>query len=972
MKHHLVLIWLMTVVMMLASAAYTTAQTKSSGIKVSGKVVDSRDRQPLIGATAFVTPTNGGKPQAQGTDANGQFSIVNLRPGTYDLKIVFVGYANYEKKLTLKSETPEQNLGTIRLKAEDLEIEEVKAVGTMVRQEQRGDTTVFNAAAFKVNPDATTEDLLKKVPGMQVKDGSVTHGGETVKKVLVDGKEFFGSDPMLALKNIDANMVDKIEVYDKQSDQSEFTGFSDGNEERTINILTKMGIKKGFFGRLYGGYGTDEHYEGGGNLNCFVGEHRFSLIGMSNNVNQQNFSFDDVTGAMSNGGGRSMRGMGGSRGGINTTSAIGFNYNFERDKKLRVEASYFYNYNKNRNNSSSAQEYFRDNEEDSLRTYNSESESRSHNRNHRVNLRLRWTINENNSLIFRPQWSWQGYDGNSTDTGTDALDSIPYKLTQQKDESETTGYSLGMSLTWRHKFSLPRRTISLSVDGSANNSDSDADAQSGQSDLGTEQQSLFTSQLTTNESRSSSVSAKLMYTEPFGDHLALQVNYNPSYSYSKGDKMVNADSVNTTATSLVDLTEFSNYRFSSLLSNLKESEYLIHRAGVGLNFFKDRLFNATVGLDFQHSTLDGDQTYPYSFETHKTFSSIMPSAELRVNKDKAVNLRLTYRTSSKAPSITQLQNVVDVSNVRKYSAGNQDLDQSTTHNVRLFAAFNNMETSRFLFMMANVQVTKDYISTASMIATQDSLIDNGIILPKGTQLSKPINMDGFISASFNITLSSPVKWLGSNVSLNLGANLQKKPSQYNYKEVTNKTYALSGGLNIGSSFSENIDFNVGYDANYNIVKSTQTAANNYNYYNHTVRADLNCLFINQRLVFNTALNHKYTHGMGEDYDVNYLSWNAALGAKLLKDRRAELRLRVNDILNNAESTSRSIQDAYVQTSQQDVLRRYAMLTFTYKFKNIGNQNAKQSDGPRGPMPPMGGRREGGPMGGPGGGPGGPM
>ena len=310
MKHHLVLIWLMTVVMMLASAAYTTAQTKSSGIKVSGKVVDSRDRQPLIGATAFVTPTNGGKPQAQGTDANGQFSIVNLRSGTYDLKIVFVGYANYEKKLTLKSETPEQNLGTIRLKAEDLEIEEVKAVGTMVRQEQRGDTTVFNAAAFKVNPDATTEDLLKKVPGMQVKDGSVTHGGETVKKVLVDGKEFFGSDLMLALKNIDANMVDKIEVYDKQSDQSEFTGFSDGNEERTINILTKMGIKKGFFGRLYGGYGTDEHYEGGGNLNCFVGEHRFSLIGMSNNVNQQNFSFDDVTGAMSNGGGRSMRGMG--------------------------------------------------------------------------------------------------------------------------------------------------------------------------------------------------------------------------------------------------------------------------------------------------------------------------------------------------------------------------------------------------------------------------------------------------------------------------------------------------------------------------------------------------------------------------------------------------------------------------------------------------------------------------------------
>lgn len=917
--------------------------------KISGKVVDASDRQPLMGATAFVTPEKSNKPLAQGTDADGAFSIVKLPAGNYQLKVVFMGYATFEKKITIKE--ADVNVGTIRLKPEQHELEEVKAQGTLIRQEQKGDTTVFNAAAFKVNPDATTEDLLKKVPGMQVKDGNVTHGGETVKKVLIDGKEFFGSDPMLALKNIDANMVDKIEVYDKQSDQSEFTGFSDGNEQRIINIMTKMGIQSGRFGRVYGGYGTDQHYEAGGNMNFFRGDHRFSVIGMVNNVNQQNFSFDDVTGAMSNGGGRAMRGMGGNRGGINNTGAIGLNYNFEREKKLRVEASYFYNYNKNKNHSDSYQEYFRDLETDSLRTYSNESNSLGRNYNHRASLRLRWTIDDRNALDFSPSWSWQRYTGSSSDYGFDALDSIPYRITEQADASKTLGYNLSGSLTWRHKFSLPRRTISLSVNTSMRDSDNDEVSKSGQTDqkAGQMSKALLTGQNTDNDSESRSLSARLMYTEPFGDNLALQVNYNPQLSTSMGDKIVSADS-SVVAQDFSTLT-FSNYRFSPKLSNKKESDYLIHRAGVGLNFFKGKELNATVSLDFQKSILDGNQTYPYSFETHKSFTSLMPSAEVRYRKGKSANIRLVYRSSSSAPSINQLQKVVDVSNIRRYSAGNENLSQSTTHQLRLFTAFNNMETSRFLFMMANVSATNDYITTSSVIASQDSLIENGITLPKGTQFSKPINMDGFVSARLNVTLSSPVKWLGSNVSLNLGANLQKKPSMYNYKRVTSKTYALSGGLNIGSSFSENIDFNVGYDATYNIVKSTQTAANNYNYYSHNVRADLNWLFFSQRLVFNNSLAHRFTSGMGEDYDVNYLSWNAAIGVKLLKDKRAELRLRVNDLLDNAVSTSRSIQDAYVQTSNTDVLRRYAMLTFTYKFKNVGTggkQQGGEGDKPQGP------------------------
>ena len=839
----------------------------------------------------------------------------------------------------------------------------------MQRQEQKGDTTVFNAAAFKVNPDATTEDLLKKMPGMQVKDGTVTQGGETVKKVLVDGKEFFGSDPMLALKNIDASMVDKIEVYDKQSDQAQFTGFSDGNEERTINILTKMGIKSGRFGRVYGGLGTDfdddTYYEAGGNMNLFKDIHRFSVIGMLNNVNQLNFSFDDVTGAMANGGGRSMRGMGGGgRDGHNTTGAIGLNYNMEKEKKLKIETSYFFNYNKNTNASESLQEYFSEEGQDSVRTYNSTSGGKSHNYNHRASLRLQWTIDDNNSLTFSPSVSWQKYDGNGDDQGFDYWDDRLYQKTVQIDESKTKGYSLGGDINWRHRFSIPRRTISLRVSASANNSDSDGESSSYNEYLVQTSKNLMTSQETSNESRSIQYGAKLMYTEPFGEHMALQVNYSPSYKISKNDKQVYADSLTT----LTDTPVFSNYRFSQLLSNKKESDYLIHRAGVGLNIFKGKELNATLGLDFQKSILDGEQTYPLAYETSHSYTSLMPSAELRINKNRTLNVRLTYRTSSSAPSISQLQNVVDVSNIRRYSTGNDDLSQSTTHELRTFLSANRTETSRFIFFNASASFTNDYIATSSVIATKDSTIDFGILLPAGTQFSKPLNMDGKVTARANVTLSTPVSWLGSNFSLNLGTSVNKTPSMYNYKKVTSRTNTVSGGVNLSSSFSENVDFNIGYDAAYNIVKSTQTVANNYNYYSHTIRADLTWLFANQRIVFTNNLSHKYTYGMGDNYDSNYLSWNASLGGKLFKDKRGELKVRVNDILNSTESTRRSIQTAYVQTSTTDVLRRYAMLTFTYKFKSIGTPQVQEGGDRRGGFGGPGGGRGNRPGGGGFGGP----
>lgn len=927
--------------------------------KISGKVLDSQSQQPLPGAMAMMIQGDE-QPKGSTTDLDGLFSF-NVKPGKYTFRVSFLGCGTYERSVEI---TADKNMGTIKIKPEDKQLKEVKAVGVMQRQEQKGDTTVFNAEAFKVNPDATTEDLIKKMPGMQVSGNSVSSGGEKVKKVLVDGKEYFGNDPMAALRNISADMVSKIEVYDRQSDQSQFTGFSDGNEERTINILTKMGITSGRFGRVYGGYGTSDRYEIGGNMNFFSGNHRVSVIGMLNNINQQNFSFSDFSDAMSNAGGMGM-GMGFSagNGGKNRTGSIGINYFVEKTDILKVEFSYMFKNNKNNSDSESINEYFRNNDDDSLHVNNSASMADSKTNEHSTSLRLTWTINKNNSIIFTPRLSWQASNSNSMKESTDLYDAKQFVYSLYDSYSDRDNVSGNGNIVWRHKFSKERRTLSLNFSGNVNNSETDQNSQNYNDYTYNAKRSIATHQESDNENKSLGLNANLMYTEPIGENLALQVNYSPSFTKRDGNKVVNADTV-----AIADYGSSSgweNMQFSPLLSNKKKSDYKQQKGGVGINFFRGRDINASGSIDVQQATLTSEQVYPHESNTHKTFTSVLPSFNMRYRKDRTLVINLRYRTSTSAPSVNQLQNVVDVSNTRRYSGGNENLSQSYSHSLNLFLMRNNPENSRGVFFRTSLMSTSDYITTSSIIATKDTVIDLGIVLPATVQYDKPVNVDGFWNINSNFTFSTPVQWLGSNVNFNVGASMRHTPSLYNGKKVKSDNYSFNGGVTIGSSFSENVDFTVSYDGGYSIRKSTMAAQSNYNNYSHTLSADLNCLFFT-RLVVANSVSHQYTNGMDKGassggYDKNYISWNAAVACKFFSDRRGELRLKFNDILNNTSSVSRNILSTSVETSTTDVLRRYALLTFSYKFKPKGERKQNGFGFPEPPKgmrmgPPPGGGR----------------
>lgn len=893
---------------------------------VSGRVVDQADGKPLTGATVVLSAPETTLRRGASTDANGMFSFTDVPQGKFSLSVHFIGYKEQERTLTMGQQ--DVAVGVLRLSPQDKEIGEVEVAGVLRRQEQRGDTTIFNADAFKVNPDATAEDLLKKMPGMRVTGGSVTHGGEAVQKVLVDGKEFFASDPMMALRNIDATMVDKIEVFDKKSEQSEFTGFADGNDARTINIRTKAGASRNAFGHLYGGYGSDKHYEVGCNINLLRNDHRLVLLGQANNSGLQDMPTRATTGS--------------SRANV---GSLGLNHTADGGGKVKVESSYLFNHTKNESGNSSVWEYFRVDEAAANHTYETRTENDNKSNGHNANIKVNWTADPRNSIVLSAALNWQSADAQSASNGADLFDGLASRSTCQRSDNRQDAFGLNADITIKHKFLTPRRTLSLRVRSSVNKSDNNGTNRHLRTDAG-RTDTTSTGLKNDNESHSRFFMARAVVTTPLGSHFALLVDYAPRIALSSNDKRTMTDTVSN-AQQPLNSTDFT---FSPSLSNKKSSRYVTHRGGLSLNFSHGKNVSAQAGLDAQLSFLTGDQTYPYSFDSRRTFFDLLPTADIRLNKPRRANLRLSYRSMATAPSVSQMQNVVDMSNAHNYTCGNEKLRQSTQHTLRLTATLNNAQTSRLIFFMANLMATRHYIASATFLAQADSVITTGVLLPAGTQLTKPMNIGTLRSAALNANLSSPIKWLSCNGNMSLGASLQKRPGMYNGTTVWSKTSSLNAGLGVSSSFSETLDFNLGYDANINFVKSSATKEGNYNYYTHIARTDISCLFANRRLAANSQLRHNLTSGMGRGFDSDYLTWNASIAVKMLHKRNAELRLRVNDILDNGRNTRRSVHEAYVSTSNDDVTRRFAMLTFTYRLRPDNEAQRGGRDRQRGERP----------------------
>ncbi len=947
------------VIMAGAIVLVSVAWTQSYPIR--GRIVRERNSAPLGGVhVRLLSRPDSTQLSVTETDTAGRFTISDIRGGSYLLEATYLGYAKIAVPVvnTVKA----IDLGTLKMEEAPIPLKEVVVQGRVPPAVQKGDTTEYTAQAFKMNKDATAEDLVAKMPGVTVQNGTVTAQGENVQQVLIDGRPFFGSDPTLSLRSLPSEIIDKVQVFDKLSDQGQLTGFDDGQTIKTMNIVTRADRRQGDFGRFNGGYGTDDRYIGSGSLSFFQGNQRISILGLSNNVNQQNFSTQDLFGVMSGGnqrggfGGGGMPGPGrrsgfggGGRGGggnfgpggasnnfligqqtgVSTTNSLGLNYADSIGGAMSLTGSYFFNLADNNNPQKLSRQYLV--AADSSTFYGEEDATERRNYNHRVNLRMEYSPDSSNSFIFTPQIYSQ--DNHTTsdvlDTSTTAAGAV---LSQSHNSNLTTtnGYTSQNHLVYRHRFATRGRTVSVDV-GLSGNDKSVANSLTSFDAYFNGRTSLFDTidQRSTVASNGFTLSSNIVYTEPVFANSLLQINFSPSYSKNSSDnRTYNFDDVSGGYSIL-----------NSQLSNTFQNIYVTNAAGIGYRL-RGASYNVAAGVSYQIARLRNEQTFPSSFTLGRSFYSLLPYFMFNYEFSGRRNLRVFYRTSTTAPTVAQLQNIVDNTNPLLLSTGNPELQQSLSNTLLTRLTLSNSEKAQSMLLFLFVSYTHASITNATVSAGRDTVVNGGIHLLQGTQLTYPVNVNGNWNIRSLFTYGLPFDLLESNLNLNMGMNYTRTPGFVNGARNTANVYALSPGVVLGSNISEDLDFTISYTANFNVARNSVQTASNNDYFTHTGGLRLNWITW-QGIVLKSDINNVLTHGLTGTLNQNYVLWNFSLGKKLLSDQRGELSVTVYDVLNQNKSINRTVTDTYVEDATSLVLQRYVMATFTYNLRQFSEQPPRE-------------------------------
>ena len=911
--------------------------------KFTGKVIDGAAKTPMIGANVLIKTVTDSLLRGTVTGADGRFEIARPFIPEVKLEITFLGYKTITKIHSMREPV---ELGELILLEDTKVLGEVLVQGVSVVGEQKGDTTSFNANAFKTQTNAQAEDLIRKMPGITFQGGQIQAQGEQVQKILVDGREFFGSDPNIALRNLPADAIDRVEVLDQRSDQSRLTGFDDGSYTKTINIILRSDKKNGSFGRTYAGYGNDDRYAAGGSVNFFKGDKRISVLGLLNNINQQNFSSQDLAGLTANAaagagrGGGMMGGMGGggfgggqwgggggnsnflvgNSGGIVTTNAMGLNYSDKWGKKVNVTGSYFFNNTANSLRQITNRETVVN---ANLRQFYEENLINTvKNSNHRANARIEADLNEKNSIVLTPSLSFQD---NSTFSDRDALtrNSLGDSLSALRSISNATTKAVNLSnnLTYRYKFDKKGRTLSTEVFTAWSNRDQDSDLLAA-----------------SREFRRNLVDTATQETYSLNEGFNYRVNLTFTEQLSKNAIGTFGYQVGNNATAADQKTfQIDNERKALLdtaLSNEFDNKFITQRLRSGYAYNKDA-WSVNVNMDYQNARLDNEAFFPVPGTFNRSFNNFLPSANLNYrNRKTGFSWRVRYRTSTNEPSVAELQNVVNNQNPLNLRVGNPDLGQSYNHNIFANISKINLEKSRTLFLFVTHSVTADFIGNSTFLTSRDTLINNEILLRSGGQLSRPVNLDGNIRSSFFLTYGAPLKKLKTQFNINSRVSFNRTPGLINGISNLNDNTTLSQGLTFNSNISQNVDFSISTTGSYNIVNSSLQQNLDNNFYQQESNIRLYFSSKNGKFFMGNNVAHSLYSGLSEGFNQNFWLWNMEGGFRFAKNNKAEIKAVLFDVLNQNNSISRTISDVAVTDVFTNVLTRYGMITFTYILGNF--------------------------------------
>lgn len=932
---------LVTTILCLLAVAPVMAQTA----KLTAKIVDKDTQQGVIGAIVELVSEDD-RHRHTTSGANGVVSYNSLPYGKHRVYITYMGYATYSSEITVRGNV---DMGTIELAPESTKIDAVVLEAHVMRTSQKGDTVAYNASAFKVSADANVEGLLKKMPGITITNGQVEAQGEQVKKIFVDGKEFFGEDVSTAINSLPAEAVNRVEVFNKLSDNAEFSGMDDGEGYKAINIVTNANMRQGVFGKVYGGYGyqpddvdgvTSNHkYNVGGNVNIFHNSSRISVIGLLNNVNQQNFSFEDILGVTGGGGG-----MGGGRGrgvgqymvrpqsGVARVGSIGVQYSdaWGENDKVKLNGSYFFNNSRTKNLSRIEKWYEYPSPID---TMEQEGYSNTLNMNHRLNVRLDWNINKNMSLMSRTNFSFQGNDPYSFSNGEQWGES-GIQLLESGSTGNSQAYRFSEFLQYRAKLGKDGRTIT--VDGRYAIRRTPEAWTNSYSTLKTEFNedgspypefrhiSAFAPQ------EENDVSANVTYTEPVSKNsqISLQYRFDVETQEILKDSYVTGSDYDITG--LSPLPEISRWT---------QNRSTEHRVGPGFRYAKGRnTFIANVF--YQYSELNGYVNYEH---VDKKFNHVTYFVMGNVAFNPQNTIRVFINSYTQNPDIVKLQPIYDVSNAQYITHGNGNLNSSYNHRINIHYVRSNVEKGRTFMWMVHGQYTQDYIGQSTIFnPTEEDLKYLHLAGDyKPLQLMSYDNMDGFVSLRTHVNYGFPISPIKCNLNLSAGVSWTRTPSMINKQLTYTSNMGYDAMLSLGSNISENVDFTIQWNGTFN--DATQTMANmrgvRNQYFSHVASGALKWVFW-KGFTITAAVNYNQYVGFTNNYNEDYLICNVYLGKKLFKNQLGEVLIGVNDLLNQNTAFVHTVGSGYTQNSWNSVIGRYFTVQFNYNLRYFGKNATK--------------------------------
>ena len=911
------------------------AQVQAQSGSVRFRVADRATREAVIGAVAELRSRGDSSAAplytASGSDGRGSFH--RIPAGDYRLTISSLGYDSLHRDLRVAA--AEVILDSLWLTPRAEAIDDVVIETPALRSSVHGDTLSYHAAAYKVAFGADAGSLLAKMPGLEIADGGIAAQGRNIRRVYVDGREFFGNDVLSAIRNIPADMIESIDIFNTQSDQSEFTGVDTGEGFTALNIVTRPDKRRGAFGRLYGAYGIPDKYIGGGNVNIFNQDRRITIIGLVNNVSRQNFSFEDILGTTeeANGTAANKNFMVKPLDGISTVQALGVNYSDDWGSKAKIAASYFFNRTDNRNVSQTEKQSFTST--DKLVLYDDENTSQALNLNHRFNSRLDYKIAADHSLMMRTSFSVQDNDSrNELRSRTDnrfSEEEIRFVYRRRNfGDNDSRGLNFSNQILYRYR--LPGKTsqnLTLGVGGSYR----------GYEQLSQPRQYTFrdpddtacdtTAYSSRNISRTDrdqpgyQIYGSASYTRSLTKRSRMSLEYRCSYAENSVERNTYVLTAENLFPTERNPKQSAEYGYS----------YLTHRVGATYQY-RFRKTKVATTLYYQHDGFSGNYVIPYPTGTERAFDNLTYNAvaEIFINRNNTLKFNASGRTSN--PRATDLQNIVNTTNRQNVVAGNPGLEPVYTHRLSGQYIRTNPERGRTFTLSAEFAASPNTVADSLVIDTPAFVIDDeGTALGEGNQFVRPVNLAGYRNLRAQINYGFPVRWLRSNLNLRAGISAGRLPSIINgvRNNLANRAYNL--GAVLGSNISEAVDFRISYTGSYQESRSaSQVRSIDNTYFNQQARAETTFV-IRNRFVIRANADYDHYRGITDPFLEERLICNAMLGVKLFRNRLGEISVGVNDLLDQNRTTfRRAVTGTTLRYVTNLAVGRYVAFQLTYNLR----------------------------------------